>query len=329
MSYKCNRNKGKKMKKIILTIVLTISTLFAGSVQSPDAQYKSSGAVVDLIHNDGKLYSATGASTVDIFDVKSKKIIKQIKVNKIKDFMGEIIDSKIYSIDLINNKILILSQAEAGYRRVHIHQNNKNTLLIPYTDNLYIAKAKFLDKDNILLALLSNEVISYNIKNKKFNWKIQVSQSKFSTFALSEKKDKVVIADESGDLKIIRTKDGKKIKELAGKNLDNVFQVDYKKGIVATAGQDRRVVIYNTIFNSSYYKMANFLIYSVGLSPSGKRVGYASDENNDVTVFNTSTKTELGSFGGNKMTLSNIIFINENEFFVACDDYTINYYKIK
>lgn len=318
------------MKKIIITcLILLTSTLFAASAKNPDASYKSSGAVVDLLYNDGKLYSATAASSVDIFDVKTKKMIKKITVDKITDFMGDIIHSKVYSTDVIDNKILVLSQAEAGYRRVHIHENNKNTLLIPYTDKLYIAKAKFLDKDTILLALLSNELISYNINTKKFNWKIQVAQSKFSNFALNEKKDKVVIADESGDLKIIRTKDGKFLKELKGKNLDNVFQVDYKKGIIATAGQDRRIVIYNTLLHSSYYKQGCFLIYSVGLSPSGKIVGYACDENNNVKLFNTQTKADIGTYGGNKMTLTNIIFINENEFFAACDDNTINYYKIK
>ena len=75
--------------------------------------------------------------------------------------------------------------------------------------------------------------------------------------------------------------------------------------------------------------MANFLIYSVGLSPSGKLVGYAYDENNNVKVFNTITKKVIGIFGGNKMTLTNILFINENEFFSASDDKTINFYKIK
>ena len=316
------------MKKIIAIFLLSVS-LFGANIQKPIAQYMSSGAVIDLLYNKGKLYSATNASSVDIFDITTKKIIKKIEVDKIKDFTGEVIDSKIYSVDLLKDKILILSQAKKGYRRLHIHENNETKLIIPYTDKLYIAKAKFLDENTLLLALLSNEIISYDIKNKKFNWKIQVSMSKFSNFALNEKKDEVVIADESGDLHVIKTKDGSNIKTYAGQNLDNIFQVDYKNGIIATAGQDRRLVIYNTKLKSSYYKLASFLIYSVGLSPSGKIVAYASDEQNNVTVFKTGTKTVLGKFTGNKMTLSNIVFINEKEFFVACDDKTINLYKIK
>lgn len=316
------------MKKIITILLLAIS-LFGASTKQPDAILESSGAVVDLLYKDGKLYSATAASSVDIFDVETKKIIKKIEVDKIKDFTGEIIDSKVYSVDIIKDKILILSQGKKGYRRVHIHENNKTDLIIPYTDKLYIAKAKFLDENTLLLALLSNEIISYDIKNKKTNWRVQVSLSKFSDFALNEKKCEVAIADESGDLQILKISDGSIIKTLAGNNLDNIFQVDYKNGIIATAGQDRRVVVYNTKLHSSYYKLGKFLIYSVGLSPSGKIAGYASNEQNDVTVFKTNTKSVIGKFTGNKMTLSNIVFINETEMFVGCDDKTINYYKIK
>ena len=316
------------MKRILILIVL-VSSLFGANIQKPMTQYISSGAVVDLFFKDNKLYSATDASCVDIFDFKTKEIIKKIKVSQITDFMGDTIDSKVYSVDLIKDKILILSQAQKGARRVHIYENEKLELVLPYTDGLFIAKARFIDENTILLGLLSNEIISYDIKKKKQNYRVQVSQSKFSNFVLNEKKDEVVIADESGDLKIHKTVDGSFIKELSGQNLDNVFQVDYKNGVIATAGQDRRVVIYAPKFKSSYYEMAKFLIYSVGLSPSGKIVGYANDENNNVKVFNTISKKVLGTFGGNKMTLSNILFINENEFFSSSDDKAINFYKIK
>ncbi len=314
------------MKKIVLLLLL-ITSLFSSKIQDPVKQFISSGAVVDIVYKDEKLYSATDASCIDIFDVNTQKIIQKVKVSQIKDFMGDIIDSKVYSVDLIENKMLILSQAQKGARRLHIYENNETKLIIPYTEKLFIAKAKFIDENTVLLALLSNEIISYDIRKQKQNYRVQISQSKFSNFALNENKNEVIIADESGDLKIHSTKTGKLLKELNGQNLDNVFQVATKKGIIATAGQDRRIVIYNK--NLTYYKTAKFLIYSVGLSPSGKIVGYASDEDNNITLFNTATKSKIGMFGGNKMTLVKILFINEKEFFGASDDKTINLYKIK
>jgi WD40 repeat protein len=243
--------------------------------------------------------------------------------------MGDLVDSKVYSVDIIEDKILILSQDKQGFRRVHIYQNEKMVPLFDYSAGLTVAKAKFLNKNTILLGLLSNELISYDIAKKKNNWLIQVSGAKFSDFALNEAKDEVVVADESGNLKIHSTKDGKFIKLLAGENLDNVFQVDYKNGIIATAGQDRHTVIYAPKFGSAYHLKTDFLIYSVGLSPSGKRVAYACDENNNVALVDTITKSEIGKYGGNSMTLTKIIFIDENEFLVSSDGKDINIYSVK
>ena len=311
------------MKLFILFSFLCLS-LFA---LEPTKKYESSGAVVDMIIDKSKLYVSTDAGTVDIFDIETAKKVKQIKVEKIKDFVGDEVDSKIYSVDVLGKSVLVLSQTSGGFRRVDIHTGGKRERVIDASDYMAIAKAKFLNENTIVLALLSNEIISFDIKTKQQNWVFQASGAKFSNFALDETRAKIVIADESGDLKIHATQDGKFIKKLSGQNLDNVFQVDMKDGIIATAGQDRRVVIYEPF--SAYYETAPFLIYSVGLSPSGKRVGYASDENNNVTVFDTQTKEDIVTLGGNKMTLTNIIFMSENEVFVASDDDTVNYYKFK
>jgi hypothetical protein len=316
------------MRQIILFTFLT-SLLFCANIKEPVARFVSSGSVVDIIYEDKKIYSATDAGCVDIFDYKTKKLIKKIQLPKINDFLGEKVDSKVYSVDKIGDKLLILSQAEQGFRRVHIYQNDKIELLFDSSKELTVAKAKFLDENTILLALLSDEIVSYDIKNRRNNWIVQVSGAKFSDFVLNESKNEVVIADESGNLKIHNTKNGKLIKTLSDENLDNVFQVDYKKGVIATAGQDRRMVIYVPTANSSYYIKSGFLVYSVGLSPSGKIVGYSSDELNNVSLLDSSTKSILGKFGGNKMTITKIVFINENDFLVSSDDKIINLYSVK
>ncbi|WP_321777647.1 WD40 repeat domain-containing protein [Sulfurimonas sp.] len=316
------------MTKILL-LTIFITSLLMAEIKMPKKIFISSGAVTDMLVSGSKLYSSTHAGCIDIFNLKSKKIIKKIKVSQIEDFMGDKADSKIYSVDVLDNQVLILSQAKRGFRRVHIYKNDKLELIIPYTKSLTISKAKFIDEDNILLGMLSNELISYNIKTKTKNWLVQVSGAKFSDFALNEIRSEVVVADESGSLKIHSVKDGRLLKTLEGQNLDNVFQVAYKNGIIATAGQDRRVVIYAYKFNSAYYKSSSFLIYSVGLSASGKLVAYSSDEDNNITVFNTITKSILGKFGGNKMTISKILFLDENRLLVSSDDKNINLYKIK
>jgi len=313
--------------KISLLVVLFITSLLGAKIEMPSKIYKADALVTDIVYKNNMLYVATDKGLVNIFDVKTTEKVKTFKVSKIKDFMGDEVDSKILSIDVLDDNILVLSQGEHGYRRVDIFNNDKISHIIKTIDKISIAKAKFIDKHTIIFGLLSNDIISYDIKTKKKNWTTQASQSKFSNFALNEDKSEIVISDESGNLQIIKTKDAKHIKTLSGENLDNVFQVDYKNGIIATAGKDRRTVIYDG--KSAYFKSSDFFIYSVGLSPSASLAGYASDEQNNVTVFKTNTKSIVGVFGSNKTTITNILFINEKDFFVSCDDTSINLFTIK
>lgn len=317
------------MKNIVLLVLVLFVSLNASSMKKPSLSFNASGAVVDLVYLDDKVYTATDAGIVDIIDYKTKKILKKITVPKIKDFMGDEVASTVFSVDVIDDNIMILSKSKDGYNRIHIYKDNKKTLILDYQKSLAIIKAKYLDKNTLLLALLSNEIISFDINKKKENYRVQVNGGKFSDFALNEDKTKVVVTDESGAASLFNTIDGKRLKVFTNQNLDNVFQISYKNGVIATAGQDRRVAIYVPKFNSAYYQEAGFLVYSVGLSPSGKIVGYSCDEDNNLILMNTITKANLGKFTGNSITISNIVFIDENEFLVSSNSKIINMYKIK
>lgn len=315
--------------RIFFLVVLIYSLMFAKDVKMPTGSLKIDGSLVDMIYKDSLLYCATDAGSVEVFDYATKKLLKKIELGKITDFAGDAMDSKVYSVDEVSGKILILSQDEKGFRRLDIYQNSKLRSLFNYKDELTIAKAKFLDEDNIIMALLSNELISYNIKSSKINWKKQVSMAKFSNFVLNEKKSEIVIADESGVLKILNTKDGSLDKYKANKNLDNVFDVDYKNGTIVTAGQDRRMVIYQPKLLSSFVVPSEFLIYSVGLSPSAKLVVYSSDEQNNAILYDVPNKKVLATYGGNPMTIAKILFVSESEFLIGSDSKILNIYNIK
>lgn len=295
----------------------------------PQTSFKVSGGVTDIVIVDETMYVGTNASSVDIINLNTKAIEQKIKLPQIKDFMGDIIDSKVYSVDVLGKHILILSQDEKGYRKIDLYNGERIETILDAKDRMYIAKAKFLDKENIVFALLSNEIISYNIKDKKENWHEQVAFSKFSDFVMDEKKQTIIIADESGNLKLLDLKSGKLVKTLRDQNLDNVFQVDIKNNIIATAGQDRKVILYNQNTNTVSHLTSGFLIYSVGLSPSGNIVAYSCDEASNVAVHKTNTLSKIGIFSGSKMTLSKILFKNEKEFFVGSDSPEVLYYKLK
>ena len=200
--------------------------------------------------------------------------------------------------------------------------------IIDDSQRMFIGRAKFLDENHIIYALLSNQIYLYDIQNKKILKEIQISQSKFSNFKLTKDKSKFIVSDESGVITMLDSKSFEVLKTFKNQNLDNVFQADIKGNLILTAGQDRRAAVYNIDTNSAYYKEFSFLIYSVALSPNTNLAAVASDEENNVTIFNTKTKENLYKLFLNKATLSNILFLNENELFVASDDKEINYYKI-
>jgi DNA-binding beta-propeller fold protein YncE len=314
---------------LYLFFILNLSILNINAKDlTPTSSLLASGGVIDLVLNNDKLYASTAASSVDIFDIKTQERIDSIKMPKIKDFLGDVIDSKIYSVDVLENNILILSQGDKGGRNLDIYKDGKFENIIKDTERQFIARAKFLDENHIIYALLSNQIYLYDIKNKKILKEIQISQSKFSSFRLTQDKSKLVVCDESGVISMLNSKNFDILKTFRYQNLDNVFQVDIKDNLILTAGQDRRAAVYNLDTNKAYYKEYSFLIYAAALSPSTKLAAVASDEENNVTIFDTSSQANLYKLTQNKATLSNILFLNENEIFVTSDDKQINYYKI-
>lgn len=316
------------MSKILLLIIILFNILLAKDI-TPNSSFNASGGVTDLLISNDKIYASTTNSAIDIFNLETKEKIQTITVPKIKDFMGDLVESKLYSVDVFNDKILFVAQGEKGGRTIYINENEILNTIISDKKRLFIAKAKFIDENKIIYALLSNQIFLFDLKEKKIIKQIQVSQSKFSNFVLTKDKSKIIIADESGNLKMLSTSSLELVDTFEKQNLDNVFQVDTKNALIITAGQDRRSAIYSINKKISYYKECDFLVYSAALSQDGKFGAFASNENNDVTLFDTNTKQDLFTLKENPAVISNILFINDNELLISSDQKKINYYKLK
>ena len=318
------------MIKYVVYVLVFFTSLYAGKLVEPDYIYKiSSGLVTDVLTDKQKLYVSTDIGNVEIFDMQSKKEIQTLKLDKIKDFMDDDVNSKIFSLDMLDGNLLILSQDSGGYSRLHLFKDGKLTQIVSKEDKLNIIKAKFIDKKRVIIALISNDIISYDIQSKKKNWVTQASMSKFSSFALNNDRSMVAIADESGDVHVLFTKDGSKVKTLSGQNVDNIFSIAFRGEIVLTGGQDRRAGVYNIKSGSGYHKSSNFFVYGVGLSPSGEIAAYSSDLKNDVSLFHTKTREIIAKYKSNKAIVNSIYFINEKEFFINSSAHEVGYYTIK
>lgn len=152
------------LKKISLLLFILICSINAQTI-TPMKKISVKGGVTDLLIKNNKLYVATKEGSIEIFDEKSHKLLETIQYGKIKDFVGDEINSKIYSIDVLDNKILVVSQGEKGGRNIDIFSNGIKTNIIKDTQKLFISKARFFDQDKIIFSLLSNQLYLYDFKS--------------------------------------------------------------------------------------------------------------------------------------------------------------------
>jgi len=282
-----------------------------------------------VLGDNNQLVIGTDSSKLLVYDYDKKEFVKSIEIPKIKDFMGDTIDARVSSVDYLNGKYLLLSDSGiGGYADLRLHENNKTIDIFTEKDKLPIIKARFVDNDTILLGFLSNEVALYSLKDKKMIYRKQLNQSKFSDFALNEDKSLAVFSCESGENSLIETKTGKIIKVLKGLNVDNVYKIDIKKNIVACAGQDRRGSWYNIKSGKGDYIEGKFLIYATALSPDAKLIAFPLDEQNNIYIYNISTKSRIAILKGQKSTLNTIIFKDNSTIFSASDDNIVIMWKL-
>jgi len=287
------------MKKLLLLLGMSLGLLGAAPVLAPVHAIHISGQAKDLVVQYPNVYIGTTHGKLQVYDLEKQKFIKEISLPKIKDFMGDDIFAAAASIDYLDGRYLLLSDSgDKGYTDLWIHENNVTKKLISSKDKMTLVKARFIDRDHVLLGFLSNEAALLDINSKKTSYRTQLSESKFSDFALNNDRSKAAFSCESGAISIIDTHSGKVIKTLKGINKDNVYKVDFKKDIVAAAGQDRRAAYYHVSTGRGDFWTGSFLIYATGLSPDADKIAFAMDENNNITVFDIGSKAKLAILKG-------------------------------
>jgi len=317
------------MKQIFLMLCILPVMALASVELAPVLQIDANATLKDLTLHGDTLVMATDAGKLKVYDYNKKEFTKTIALPNVKDFTGESVPARLFSADFMDGRYLILSDSgKGGYANLWLERDGNLTQLLSAKDKLAIIKARFITKDKILLGLLSDEAVLYDVASKKELYRTQLSPSKFSDFALNSDKSKAVFSCESGVLSLVDIKSGKVLQTLSGQNVDNVYKVDFKSGIVSAAGQDRRGALYDTISKRATYIQGSFLIYATALSPSAKEVAFSMDEQNNITIYDTASKVKIATLKGQKSTLNSIIFLDEKTLFSASDDSTVMMWRL-
>ncbi len=300
------------MKKILILLIAVFA--FALTNLKPYKFYRYSYYISKIAYNKNYLIVGLENGKILINNFKTNKKITEIILPKIHDFMGDLISMPIYSLDISPNgkNLMIMAQGENASRKIFIYNFKTKKMKLIYTTKKTLMKARYIDKNNIFIALLGDEIELFNIKNKKIIYKKQIGNYVFSTYSLNKSKTKAVIGDESGVAKIVSVKNGKKLFELKGFNKDKTISLDFVKNYIINGSSDKRLSIYDTVSKTSIITLtAKFLPYASAISFDLKKFAFQYDENNDIMVKTINNKP-LYLLKGHSMPLINMKFLNNN-----------------
>ena len=316
------------MYKILLIILLLIKVTLIAKDITPVTTIKTSGIVSDFVEDKGYLYVATDVGIVDIIDLITQKIVRQIKFKPILGTNGELIHVHIYAIDRFKNKTLFVTSGKNAYRNVWISNGNVLKKIIDESKHIMPKKAFFTTEGNIIFGTFGSDTILYNQDEDSKLYDIHISQSTMGGMVLSKDKKHMVISDESGTVRVIDINSSKIEKTLSKEHVDNIYNVAYSKNTIITAGEDRRVGVYFPD-GSSYHLNSNFLVYAVGLSPNAKIGVYSSGFNHNLQLFDIATKRKGDRLVGHYAIPNKILFINETSIISAGDEDKIFFWNLK
>ena len=313
--------------KFFFVFVTFFLSLAAAKDITPSLTFKAIGLVSDFVIDNNRLYVATDVGTVDIFDLHTQEIIQQIILPPVTTAMDDLVPARVLSVDRYNNKTLIVSIGKDAFRNVWIYESNSLQQIVDERAKLTIKEARFVDDERLIYATFGSEIILHDTKENYQLYKTHISQSTLGDIMLNHDKTKMVFSDESGEIKLIDIQSSAVEQTYASENVDNVYHVAYSNEIIITAGQDRRVGVYQK-GKKAYHIKSDFLVYCVGISPSGKTAVYSSGEENHLQLFHTKTKQKSHRLVGHKAIINQIKFINEKELFSAGRSQEVLYWRL-
>ncbi len=297
------------MKKLLVFLFFIVASV-AGEIK-PLQQTSIKAAVLDMVLANEKIYIATDASEVVVMD-RNLSVLERIKVRKIKDFMGALNDADIYSVDVIGNKILYLAQAEDGYAELYIYQNGKSEKVLDKSAMLYAKAAKFVDERHAIIALMSDEVVLYDLKAKKVVKKVKAGEYFYSCMAIDSARKYVAVGDEGGEVIVVDTKSLHRVKLFKDVNKDKILSISINKNLIAAGSRaDKTLALYDLDGSKpKTYKNPDFFIYVVGLSPDNRYVVFGDNEKYILKVATTDSLDVQYQLIGHKNLINVVRFLD-------------------
>ena len=315
------------MRVLTLLMFFCLVTVFAKEV-TPYRYVQASEAVSDFEKVGSTLIIGTEEGVIDIYDLEKDKLIDQVKLPKYKNILGDYMRSIILSVDYRDERLLFVSRVLDGWRELYIYENGALTNLIDRSEKMTLQEVKFVDAQRAVIMTMSNELLLFDIKQKKILYKKQLNYASFSDITLDAEHKYLYTSDESPMISKIEINSGKIVDEYRKANKRDIFSIDYKNKVLLSGGKDRRVILYET---PEKYKMTKgeFFVYSVALNPDATKAAFVKNEESSISVIDTETMKETDLLLGHKQTIIKIDFHTENELITADEDDRLMFWRLE
>lgn len=117
------------------------------------------------------------------------------KFPKIKTYFGDLIESRIFSADLLDDEILVLLSSDFGAQKLEILGKKDFDLKSENFKNAF-----FINKNLAILTDLSGEIYFFDLQNGKMSDPIKISSSSLSSVEISPNRKILVLASEGGKI---------------------------------------------------------------------------------------------------------------------------------
>ncbi|MCW1360337.1 WD40 repeat domain-containing protein [Campylobacter sp. US33a] len=257
------------------------------------------------------LYIGTDRGEILRYNIKSKILDEILTLADIQNYYEKNIKPSIYSIDVLDNKILLVSEGDFGSKNIWIFRDKNLDKKLSFNG---VKEVFFINEDEILLTFLGaniKQIKLSNLQERNYNF----SYSSLNDASIDKNKKTLVLGFESGVIEIFDLQKWEVIKKINKIHKDNIYQVDYKNGNIISCATDRRVGI--VIKNEEKFIENNFLIYACALSSNGEFGAFSNNATNFTQIIKTKDLTQQIQISNEDLMVEYIIFLNEHDILIS------------
>lgn len=305
-----------------MRFLIVIFILFEFSFSEPIKEMEFNANVLNIKQIRKDFLISLDNGEIEILDENFTQKMNY-KFPKIKTYFGDLIESRIFSADLLDDEILVLLSSDFGAQKLEILGKKDFDLKSENFKNAF-----FINKNLAILADLSGEIYFFDLQNGKISDPIKISSSSLSSVEISPNRKILVLASEGGKVYVFDII-SKTILSQKSLHKDRIHDLAISSNLkIATGANDKSASFFD--FKNDIVKNfeSEFLVYAVSISENGKTLAYQSSENGDITLINTQNFEISNTIKTNDGNLGSII-LNNNFIVTSNFDKKIKIWSIK